>query len=143
MPYGEKGDNKYYIGYTECTGLRPLHIIIKNIKLYTDRMNVLANDNELLKYTEIWNKIEALFNKKFNKKGFYSKPTYNNEYIRTKISPYNEDFWGNKRFTKNNYYGHSILLLESICEVENIYYHQTFLDKFLECNSVERRIKIA
>ena len=27
-------------------------------------MSVLANDNELLKYIEIWNKIEALFNKK-------------------------------------------------------------------------------
>ena len=31
-------------------------------------MNVLANDNELLKCIAIWNKIEALFNKKFNKK---------------------------------------------------------------------------
>ena len=52
-------------------------------------MNVLANDNELLKYIEIWNKIEALFNKKLNKKGFYSKPVYNNEYINTKSNPYN------------------------------------------------------
>ena len=47
-------------------------------------MNVLANDNELLKFLEIWNNIESLFNKKFDKKGFYSKPTYNNEDIRTK-----------------------------------------------------------
>ena len=31
-------------------------------------MKVLANDNELLKYIEIWNKIEPLFNKKFDKK---------------------------------------------------------------------------
>ena len=36
-------------------------------------MNVVANDNELLKYIETWNKIEALF----NKKGFHSKPVYN------------------------------------------------------------------
>ena len=54
-------------------------------------MNVLANDNKLLKYIEIWNKIEALFNrvalnKKFNKKGFHRELIYNNEYIRTKIS---------------------------------------------------------
>ena len=27
-------------------------------------MNVLADDNELLKYVEMWNKIVALFNKK-------------------------------------------------------------------------------
>ena len=89
-------------------------------------MHVLVSDNELLKYTEIWNKIETLFNKKFNKKGFYSKPIYNNEYINTKISPYNENFQGNKRLEKDEYYGHSILLLKPICEVESKYYPQTF-----------------
>ena len=94
-------------------------------------MDVLANDNELLKYVEIWNKIEALFNKKIN------KPVYNNEYINTKINPYSENFHGFKKFTKDEYYGNSILLLESICEVKNKYYPQTFLDEFFECNSVE------
>ena len=136
IPHGEKGANKYYIAYLSG-GFGPLHIIIKNIKLYTDHMNVLASDNELFKYTEIWNKTEALFNKKFNKKRYYSKPVYNNEYIRTKISLYNEKFWGNKRLTKDEYYGHSILLLESICEVKNKYYPQTSLDKFFECNCVK------
>ena len=29
-------------------------------------MHILAIDNELLKYIEIWNKIEALFNKKIS-----------------------------------------------------------------------------
>ena len=89
-------DANKYIAYLSG-GFRPLHIIIKNIKLYTDHMNVLANDNELLKYTEKWNKIEALINKKFNKKGFYNKPMYNNEYIWTKINSYNENFHGSKR----------------------------------------------
>ena len=37
-------------------------------------MNVLANDNEFLKSIEIWNKIEYLFNKKINKKGFIVNP---------------------------------------------------------------------
>ena len=97
-PHGKQGTNKYYVAYLSG-GFRPLHIIIKNIKLYIDHMNVLASDNELLKHTEIWNKIEALLNKKFNKKGFYSKPVYNNEYIRTKISLYNRNVWGNKRLT--------------------------------------------
>ena len=77
-------------------------------------MNVLANDNELLKYLDIWNKIETLFNKKFNNKGFYSKPMYNNEYIKTKINVCNKNFRGNKRLTKDEYYGHSVSLLESI-----------------------------
>ena len=64
-PHGEYGANKYYIAYLS-SGFRPLHIIIKNIKLYTDHMNVLANGNELLKHIEIWNKTETLFIKKFN-----------------------------------------------------------------------------
>ena len=136
-PHGEQGANKYYIAYLSG-GLRPLRIIIKNIKMYADHMNVLVNDNKLLKYIEIWNKIEALFNKKFNKKGLHNRPVYNNKYIKTKISPYNENFHGNKKLTKDNYYWHSILLLESISEVENKYYPQTFLDKFFECNSIKK-----
>ena len=61
-PYGEEGANKYYIGYLSG-GFRPLCIIIKDIKLYTGHMNVLANNNELLKYIEIRNKIESSLNK--------------------------------------------------------------------------------
>ena len=91
-------------------------------------MNLLSDNDELLKYIEIWNKVKALFNKKFNKKGLHNRPAYNNEYIKTKISPYNEKFNGNKKLTKDEYYGHLILLLESICEVENKYYPQTFLN---------------
>ena len=66
-PNGEYGANKRYIAYLSG-GFKPLHIIIKDIKLYTNHMNVLANDNKLLKHIEIWNKIESLFNKKLNKK---------------------------------------------------------------------------
>ena len=97
-------------------------------------MNVLANDNELLKYTE------SLFSKKFNKKGFYSKPAYNNEYIKTRISSHNENFQGNKRLTKDKYYGHSILL-EFICEVKNKYYPQTFLGRLFERSNVSSLFK--
>ena len=38
---------------------------------------------------------------------------------------------------KTKYCGHSILLLESMCEVKNKYYPQTFLQKFFEYNSIE------
>ena len=82
-PNGEYGANKYYIAYLSG-GFKPLHIITKGIKLYTNHMNVLINDNELLKYIKVWNKIESLFNKKINKNWFYSQPTYNNKYIKTK-----------------------------------------------------------
>ena len=60
---------------------RPLHIIVKEIKLYTDYI-FLANNKELLKQIEIWKKIEDLFNEKFNKRELYNKPTYN-ENIKT------------------------------------------------------------
>ena len=116
-------------------GIKTLRIFFKDTILYTNNMNVLPNSNELLKYIEIWNKIESLFNriafnrvthnKKFNSKTVYKK------YIKTRISSYNEHFHGNKRLTKDKYYGHSILLLESIYEVENEYYSQTFLETFL------------
>ena len=93
-------------------------------------MNVLANDNELLKYIKIWNKIKDLLNKRL-----YSKPVYN-EYVKTKISSYNKNFHDNKRLTKDENYGHSMLILESICEVQNKYCSQIFLYKFFKCNSV-------
>ena len=135
-PYDEQDVNKYYITYLS-DGLRPLHIIIKDIKLYTYHMTVLANDNELLKYIEIWNKFEALL----NKKGLHSGPVHNNEYTRTKIIPYNEKFRDFEKLAKDKYCGQSILLLESICEVENKHYPQIFLHKFFEWNSVKKHNK--
>ena len=134
-PYGKEGANKYYIGYMGNTGFRLLHIIIKKIKLYTNDMNVLADYKESLQYIKIWNKIKALFNKKFNRKGLHNRPVYNNEYIKTKISQYDENFHGNKTLTKDEYYLFSILLLKFICEVESRYYPQAFLDEFLKIHN--------
>ena len=137
--YGKHGANKYYISYLS-DGFKPLRINIKNMKLYTNHMNVLANDNEFLKYTKIWNEIETLFNEvTLNKKGFHCDSVHN-KYIKTKISSYNKNFHDFQNLVKNKYCGHSILLLESICEVKNKYYPQTFLDKFFECNSAENRL---
>ena len=131
VPYGKQGANKYYIGYLS-NDFRPLCIIIKEIKLYTDHM----------KYTEIWNKIVNLFYEKFNKRGLYNNPTHNNEHIETKISPYNENFHGNKKLTKDKYYDNSILLIESICKVKNKHYAKAFLDKLFEKhNSVPSSFK--
>ena len=58
-----------------------------------------------------------------NKRGLYNKRLYNNEYIRTKITPFNENIHGNKKLTKDEYYGNSILFIESICKVKNKYYY--------------------
>ena len=95
------------------TAFRLLHTIIKKIKLYTNHINVLADNKELLKYIEIWDKIVDLFNKKHNKSVLYNNIIYN-ECIKAKISSYNEKFHGNKKLIKDKYYGNSILLIESI-----------------------------
>ena len=50
----------------------------------------------------------------------------------TKIWPFNKNFHGNKKLTKDECYGHSILLIESVCEAENKHYPQTFLDNHFE-----------
>ena len=62
---------------------------------------------------------------------------YNNKYITTKISPYTDVSKDNKKLTNDKYYGHSILLIESIREAENKYYPQTLLDNLFECNSIK------
>ena len=60
-------------------------------------MDVLTNNNELLKYIETWTRIEPLFNGialkgvALNKKVIYSKPTFSNEYIRTRINSSRRD----------------------------------------------------
>ena len=54
-------------------------------------MNVLADNKEFLKYIEICSKVEELFNKRHNKRVLYNNTTYN-EFIKTKISSYNENF---------------------------------------------------
>ena len=62
-PSGKQGSNKYYIGYLS-DGFKALHIIIEKLKLYTNYMNVLADNKELLKCIKIWDKIVDLLNKK-------------------------------------------------------------------------------
>ena len=42
-PYGREGANKYYIGCVGSIGFKPLHIIIKKIKLYTNHMKYHMN----------------------------------------------------------------------------------------------------
>ena len=80
--------------------------------MYTDYVNISANNKEFLKYIQIWNKIKDLFNEKFNKIGLYNKPVFNNEYIRTKISQFNENFHGNEKLIREEYYGTSVLLID-------------------------------
>ena len=84
--------------------------------------------------------IHCPFNKvTLNKQEFHCDLIHN-KYIKAKISSYNKNFHDFQKLVKNKYCGHSTLLLESICEVENKYYPQTSLDNLFECNSVKNNV---
>ena len=88
--YGNKSSFKYHIGYKYKNEalLSPLNIKLPQLTGYTKHfnnnkkyVNILANDKKLLKkYNEIWDKIEALFKKEFDK-----EPLYNNKYISARV----------------------------------------------------------
>ena len=57
---------------------------------------------------------------------------YDTKCIKPKISPYNENRHDiNKILKKGNYYGTLILSIDSICEVVDRLYLQTFFKNFL------------
>ena len=109
-PYGKQGANKYYVGYLNGS-FRPLNFAIKDTEPCANNMHVLTNHTKFLKYVEIWNWVVSLFNK--------TTSNNENEYIKAKIYPYNENSRDiNKRLKKCNYYGILVLLIYSICEVK-------------------------
>ena len=99
-------------------------------------MNILVYDKELLKkYNAVWDKINNLFKKEFD-----SKPVYNDKYIKAKISLYNVNFYGIKAPKENECYTClSVILLDSIADVDKKYYPQIFSG---ECKYVVKKKKI-
>ena len=91
-------------------------------------VNLLVHNKELLKkYNEIWDKISNLL-----KKGFDSKPVYNDKYIKTKIKIYihriNTNLQGNKIPEDNKHCTCLfVLLLDSVIEIDSDYYPQIFV----------------
>ena len=66
---------------------------------------------------------------------------YNGRYIKARISLYNINFYGNKTPRKNKRYTcYSVILLDSIANVDEKYYPQRFLK---ECNHELKNEKIA
>ena len=150
-PYGKKNAIKYIIAYND-NFIRPLHILLPKMigyfKYFDDDKKImyfLVDDAELLiKYTEIWNKIRDLINKKFG-----SEPVYNNTYINTKIKLYNNDIKTSfhdenniREVPKENctYKCLSLISLDSVIQTNKKYYPQIFLE---ECKykPTNRKIK--
>ena len=128
--YGNKGANKYYVGYLNDS-FKQLNIVIKDTELCANNNHILTSPANCLKFIEIWDKIVFLFNKDISKNF-----RYDTEYIKPKISPFNENHHDiNKILKKDNYYGTLILSIGSICEVAGKLYPQTFLKKLFRCNN--------
>ena len=97
-PYGNKGANKYYVGYLNG-GFKQLNVVIKDTELCADNMHILPSSFNFLKYIKIWDKIVSLFNKNTSKNF-----RYHIEYIKPKISSFNENRYDiNKRLKRSNY----------------------------------------
>ena len=128
--YGNKGVNKYYVGYLNDS-FRQLNIAIKDTKVCANNTHILTSSANFLKYIKIWNKTVLLFSK-YTSKNF----TYDTDYIKPKICPFNENRHDiNKILKKGNYYSTLILSKDSIGEVTGKLYPQTFLKKLFGCNN--------
>ena len=86
-------DFNYFTGYKEDNMIRPLCIILPTMSgqiIYFDEggKNMplkIEDDNLLVKYNEIWNKIKKMLNIKL-----HSQPVYDEKYIKNKIKTFNE-----------------------------------------------------
>ena len=102
--YDKNNMRKYIIGYNHNT-ISPLQLFLPKMTGYLNifedgnrKMSFLTDNNEFLeRYTEIWEKISDLINKKFD-----SDPVYNNKYINTKIRSYNNYIKTNFHDIDNN-----------------------------------------
>ena len=141
VSYGKNNMKKYMIGYKDNTTI-PLQLFLPKTTDYlnifedgTKKMSFFTDNNEFLeRYTNIWEKISDLIDKKFD-----SDPVYNNKYINTKIRSYNNDIITNfhDNDNKNNklpekskaYKCMSLISLDYIIKINKKYYPQTLLQE--------------
>ena len=98
----------------------------------SEYINLSVYDKELLKkYNVIWNKINSLFKN--------SEPLYKDKYIKTKVNLYSTLFLDKRVSKKECYAWNSVLLLDSIVNVNKKYYPLVFL---YGCKYVVRKEKI-
>ena len=89
--YSGKGF-KYFIGYTEDDIIRPVCTVLHQTSGYIKYFDnggksmyfKIEDDNVLVKYNEIWNRIKKKLYIKL-----HSKPVYDENYIKAKIKTFN------------------------------------------------------
>ena len=83
----------------------------------------LVNDEEILENNEVWNKVKNAFKKKFD-----TEPVYNDKYIKAKINLHDTNFYDNKATIEDEHYASfSVILLDSVINVNKKYYPQIYL----------------
>ena len=91
-PYGAKNSFKYFIGYNDNDGIRPLCVRLPQMTDYARKfdnnvtMSFRVNNEPLLEnYNKIWEKVEKLM-----RIDFESEPVYGDDdnYMKTKIKIY-------------------------------------------------------
>ena len=102
---------KYFVGYKKDEIVRPLCIILPQMKGYikyfeksSKNMSFFIKDDDVLyKYNEIWDNIKRKLNIKF-----YNEPIYDKKYIKAKVREYDDiikaTFLGNKVLGENIHY---------------------------------------
>ena len=112
-------------------------------------MSLRVNDEQLFKkYNKIWKKVEKLMISDFESKPFYGNEDDDDDYdddkyVKTKVRIYGYSIIGdflNKKVLKEKATCKclSIIMLDSVIEVDKKYYPQTFLE---ECKYVPEKIK--
>ena len=89
----------------------------------------IEDENVYIKYTEIWNKIKGLLNAKF-----YSQPTYDDKYIKTKVKRFNNmintPFSGDEiPKERNHYVSIASICIDSVLRVDKKNYPQVYLEQ--------------
>ena len=87
------------------------------------------DESVYLKYTEIWNKIKNSLHSKF-----YSQPTYDDKYIKTKVKTFSimiNTFFSGNQFPKerNHYICIAAICINSVLRLDKKNYPQVYLEQ--------------
>ena len=147
-PYGTQNLFKYFIGYNNNDGIRPLCVKLPQMTRHAKKFEFnltmsfkISNKQLLRKYNRIWKKVEKSLKIEFN-----SRPVYGDDekYIKTKIKTYGDSVitnYHNKKIPKENAPCTclSIRIVDSVIKAKKKYYPQT---SSKECKYEQKRINI-
>ena len=128
---------KYFIGYLHNNVIKPLCIILPQMKGYIKYFDNggknmsfnIEDEDAYLKYNEIWNKIKSILNIKF-----HSQPIYDDKYIKTKVKTFSNminTLFSGDEIPKERipYVCISAICIDSILRVDKKNYPQVYLEQ--------------